>query len=146
MNIKSILALCSMPILFICSDGFTQNSPDTTQSALNRIEIYKAQALKDIQAEEYHRACELLSTSLKLAKFHSIELQSNLSDLESHKKFACTKRDIRATEELSKMNKTLEALHPFLDTLIGCDSIKEQCLNTSNYNACMKLKGSSCSK
>lgn len=43
-------------------------------------------------------------------------------------------------------NGTSSGLDFFMARLIGCDSIKNDCLQTSNYSVCMQMKAPSCSK
>jgi hypothetical protein len=128
--------------------AFAQNISEEDANALKRINAYKNQAIQDIESGEYNRACELLTTAHKLAEYRKLENLIDVFELKSYLTDACQKKEIRSKESMKKLHDGLNILknNPLMDSLLGCDLIRERCLQSNNYDACMRLKGQSCLK
>ena len=121
-------------------------------SVANRIEAYIFEAQKLKNDQRYSESCNFLNTAIKLININNLENRFGSIQISAQKNQICEMSRAKSEKELKDAVNKLNALmngpdgkpNIFFQEMLGCRAVREECLKTSNFNACISNRAPSC--
>jgi hypothetical protein len=115
-----------------------------------RVEIYVSEAQRLTNEQKYSEACNFLDTAAKLILLNNLENKFGGNQVMASRNDVCEMHKAKNQKELKETVDKLNAFtnssagRLFLQDFLGCRTLREECLRTSNYDVCIAQRAPSC--